>query len=229
MASALRRIIGLTALPAILLAAGACASPHPSPPVTPETHKSVASAPTSPTPTSAAAPQVIGPAPKDLHDVDWTNTPVPGEFCGVPDLVRFDANGRAKATSGTWGPVLVSRGLKIVYGDSDADHRDEAAVFVGCGDDKGGNEQLAAGYVVFTHVGDRLAVIGSITPRKNPPSTHPPYSTALTQLTFARGRIIVYEKWWRTSDPHCCPSGNATTIWTWKGDRLIPGDPHMTS
>ncbi|MDJ0340976.1 hypothetical protein QMK19_08900 [Streptomyces sp. H10-C2] len=93
--------------------------------------------------------------------------------------------------------------MNVVYGDTDGDNRDEAAIYVGCSDGFTQNGQLVAGYVVFIHAGDRLAVIGSITPRQNPPGVYP---TALTQLEFAPGRIVVQEKWYRPADAHCCPA-----------------------
>ncbi|MFJ9590640.1 hypothetical protein [Streptomyces acidicola] len=144
----------------------------------------------------------------------------------MPGLVRFDAQGEARATSSVWGPVRVIQGREVLYGDTDSDNRDEAVVYVGC-DDNGltQNAQIAAGYVVYGHAGKSLVVIGSITPRQK----HGTYPTALAGAEFAPGRIIVHEKWYRTNDPHCCPTGDATTVWTREGNRLTPGDPRITS
>ncbi|WP_312866144.1 hypothetical protein [Streptomyces boluensis] len=177
-------------------------------------------------PSPTDAPDVVGPAPRDLHDVDWAEVPVPGEFCGVPGLVRWNADGEAVATSRTWGKVRLSGGLNVQYGDTDGDGRDEAVVYVGC-DDNGAtqNTQIQAGYVVFDRLGDDLAAIGSITPQQKSAS----YLTALVRAEFATGRITVYEKWYRANDAHCCPGGDATTVWTREGNRLTPGDPRVTS
>lgn len=233
MATALRRLTPLTALLTLVLTTGACDTPSAAPPVKPPTQgtgttgttgtESSDAPATTPPP---AASEVVGPAPADLHDVDWANTPAAGDFCDVPGLVRFDAKGEARATSTVWGPVRVRRGLRVYYGDTDGDHRDEAAVYVGC-DDNGftQNTQIAAGYVVYGRAGKDLVVIGSITPRQKAG----PYPTALAWPEFAPGRIIVHEKWYRTNDPHCCPSGDATTVWTRVGNRLIPGAPRISS
>lgn len=230
MATVPNRVAPLATLLALLMMSGACTGPHPSDPVKPATEEPAVSDPASPLPsrTGSSAPRLeaLGPAPADLHDVDWTNTPIPGEFCAVPGLVRFDAKREARANSKKWGPARLVLGKNVIYGDIDTDNRDEAAVYVGCGDDRGGNEQFTAAYLVFTHAGDGLAVLGSVTPQQNPPG---PYPTALAELDFAPGRIVAHEKWWRTTDAHCCPSGNATTIWTRERNRLTPGDPRITT
>jgi hypothetical protein len=222
----LRRLTPLTACLTIALMAGACDTPSPAPPVKPSTQAPAASEPPEASPTAdPPALEIVGAAPDDLHDVDWPNTPAPGEVCGVPGLVQFDADGTATATSTTWGLVRILRGKEVLYGDTDGDHRDEAAVYVGCLDNGATqNGQIAAGYVIYTHAGGKLAAIGTITPRQTGQ-----YPTALARVEFAPGRIIAHEKWYRPGDPHCCPGGDATTVWTRKGNRLTPGDPRITS
>ncbi|MFB7466134.1 hypothetical protein ACFCZ1_21985 [Streptomyces sp. NPDC056224] len=227
MASGLRGASALSiALLALVLLTGACSSPRPAPPVPTDTPSPAAPRPVSPSPSPAQGPVLVGPAPADLHDVDWAKTPVPGEFCDVPGLVQPNAEGRATATSRTWGTVGISRGMKVKYGDTDGDQRDEAALYMGC-DDNGAtmSGQLVAAYVVFTRKGDSLAAIGAITPRQKSAQ----YITALVGLEFAPGRITAHEKWYRQTDPHCCPTGDAATVWTREGDRLTPGEPRVVS
>ncbi|WP_408993500.1 hypothetical protein [Streptomyces sp. 1268] len=219
-----KRTIRLTALLTVLLMAGACDAAKPAPPVTPSTPGPTASAPAS-APSPGASP-AVGPAPADLRDTDWDDVPVPGDFCGIPGLVPVDHTGHAMATSRTWGPVRVTRTKNIVYGDTDGDRRDEAVVFVGC-DDNGAtqNADIAVAYAVYAGVGKDLVVLGSMTPRQKSAHSH----TALARVEFAPGRIIVHEKWYRADDARCCPSGDATTVWTREGDRLKPGAPRVTS
>ncbi|MFE4540516.1 hypothetical protein ACFRKB_36545 [Streptomyces scopuliridis] len=214
------------ALLTLLLLTAACSSPRPAPPVPPVTPSPAAPGPVSPSPSPAQGPVIVGPAPADLHDVDWAKTPVPGEFCDVPGLVHLNAEGEATATSRTWGTVGIQGGNTIKYGDTDGDQRDEAAIYMAC-DDNGAtmSGQLVAAYVVFTRKGDNLAAIGAITPRQKSAS----YITALVGLEFAPGRITAHEKWYRQTDPHCCPTGDATTVWTREGDRLTPGEPRVVS
>ncbi|MBW5482147.1 hypothetical protein GPJ59_09695 [Streptomyces bambusae] len=169
---------------------------------------------------------MIGPAPADLHDVDWANSLVPGDFCDLPEPVRL-TDGVATATSRTWGTVRVRSGRNVTYGDTDGDQRDEAALHVGC-DDNGAtmSGQLAVGYVVLSRLGDSLAVLGTITPRQKQTGS---YGIGLTQVDFAPGRITVHERWHRPTDPRCCPTGESTTVWTREGNRLVPGEPRVVS
>ncbi|WP_069174080.1 hypothetical protein [Streptomyces griseus] len=227
MPTGLHRIAPLPALLALLLVTGACDSPRPAPPVERASRAPADAAPVpSPTITSMTGPAAIGPAPADLRDTDWAHVPVPGAFCDVPGLVRLDAAGEATATSRTWGPVRIMRGRTAYYGDSVGDTRDEAAIYLAC--DDGGrtqNQGIAVGYAVFGHAGGNLTVVGTITPQQVSSS----YGTALTDVEFARGRITVREKFYRTGDAHCCPGGDATTVWTQVGRQLTPGDPRITS
>ncbi|WP_405658516.1 hypothetical protein OG379_01795 [Streptomyces sp. NBC_01166] len=61
----------------------------------------------------------------------------------------------------------------ILYGDTDGDHRDEAAAFVGCNDNAATqNADIAHGYVVYAHAGN-LVVLGSITPQQKSTANQP--------------------------------------------------------
>ncbi|MFF2506594.1 hypothetical protein ACFVTY_24930 [Streptomyces sp. NPDC058067] len=226
MATSLQRIVPFTAFLMLALTTSACDTPSPAPPVKPSESSSASQLPDDSAPSgSAAAGTIVGAAPADLHDVDWTKTPTPGAYCGVPKLVRFDAQGQATATSTVWGQVRLMRGPTVLYGDTDGDHRDEAAVYLGC-DDNGAtqNGQIAVAYAVYAHAGRNLALIGSITPGKK--STQ--YLTALVGLDFSSGRITAHEKWYRPNDSQCCPSGDATTVWYRHGDRLTEGATRIT-
>ena len=37
------------------------------------------------------------------------------------------------------------------------------------------------------------------------------------------GHVAVTELFYRPSNPDCCPSGRAVTIWKWTGRTFIPG------
>ncbi|MGW6142274.1 hypothetical protein ACWFRM_11250 [Streptomyces sp. NPDC055144] len=227
MATGLQRIVPLTALLMLALTTSACDTPSPAPPVEPSGSSAPSRSPDASAASGAAGPDaIVGPAPSDLHDVDWTKVPAPGDYCGVPKLVRFDAQGQATATSTVWGKVRLMRGRTVLYGDTDGDHRDEAAVYLGC-DDNGAtqNGQIAAAYAVYAHVGKNLGVIGTITPRKKSAA----YLTALVGADLSTGRIVAHEKWYRPNDPQCCPTGDATTVWYRHGDRLAPGATRLTS
>ncbi|MFF4578456.1 hypothetical protein [Streptomyces sp. NPDC001389] len=227
------RLLSLTALPALILLTGACGTPHPGARIehatqSPDTRPPGAEDPRTPQPSmsSPAAVGTIGPAPEDLHTVDWAHTPVPGDICGVPGLVRFDEKGEAWGTSRTWGPVLVNLQRDVAYGDIDGDGRDEAAVTIGCHNGGGtAAGRLAWGGVLIGRTGGNLTVIGTLTPRQQLPQSMP------TQVAFqiALHQVVVHENWFRDGDSTCCPSGTAITVWTHDGDRLTPGAPQVTS
>ncbi|MFD3624239.1 hypothetical protein [Streptomyces sp. NPDC058698] len=227
MASRSPRVAVLTALLAVLAAlAGACGSPSPAPPVGASGDPAGPASPSaSRTAHPGAGPVVVGPAPEDLREVNWAKTPTPGDFCGIPELLRFDSGNEVRATSTTWGTVRVYRSERFEYGDTDGDQRDEAVVYVGCRDTVTMNAQITSGYVVYARVGDDLAVLGSITPRRKDGA----YPTLLTSAEFTPGGITVHERWFRPNDAHCCPSGDATTVWLREGDRLTPGTTRVIS
>ncbi|MFJ8159416.1 hypothetical protein ACIRBY_00640 [Streptomyces sp. NPDC096136] len=183
-----------------------------------------------PTPLPGASPAAggtIGPAPEDLHTVDWAHTPIPGDVCAVPGLVRFDDKGEAWGTSRTWGPVLVNLERDVAYGDIDGDGRDEAGVTIGCHNGGGtAAGRLAWGGVVFGRRGSDLTVIGTLTPRQQLPEAMP---TQVARIQIALHQVVVYENWFRDGDSTCCPSGGATTVWAHEGNRLTPGAPRITS
>ncbi|MFF9607751.1 hypothetical protein ACF1GY_36755 [Streptomyces sp. NPDC014684] len=145
MATRLQRIVPLTALLVLALTTSVRGTPSPAPPVASLKNSADSHAPDAFASSGAAASvTIIGPAPSDLHDVDWTKTPAPGAFCGLPALVRFGAQGQAMAKSTVWGKVGLMRGRAVLYGDTEGDHRDEAAVYLGCGDGVTQNGQILA-------------------------------------------------------------------------------------
>ncbi|MFD9702870.1 hypothetical protein [Lentzea sp. NPDC059081] len=173
-------------------------------------------------PTSAGRPP-LGDAPDDLRQVDWLRVRIPAAFCGVDDPVEF-ADGKANATSTTWGEVglWLSTDNYVRYGDIDADGRDEAALDVGC-DNGGGtaSSELAFGFVVVRSAGGKLELVGEIaTTTMRDDATHVPL---LTDPRFEKGVITVKELWYRPSDANCCPSGASLTRW-WLRDGTLVAD-----
>jgi hypothetical protein len=51
---------------------------------------------------------------------------------------------------------------------------------------------------------------------------HPPLIDSVMVQT---GKIVVNERWYKSQNPDCCPSGKATTTWTYRDGRLTPGKP----
>jgi hypothetical protein len=162
----------------------------------------------------------------DVHRVDWPNVTIPGRLCAVAGSIKL-RDGSATASSKRWGQVHVSmQGTDAVYGDLDGDRKDEAAVVIWC-DNGGGTAagQLAQGLVVFRNRNGQLHTIATVTPRQQPVDVH---TSFVASLRFARGQVVAHERWYRNTDPTCCPSGTATTVWKYTGGHLVPGPPKLT-
>jgi hypothetical protein len=179
------------------------------------------------TSSSTLSPTTLATPVADLHRVDWPNVTIPGQLCVVPGFITL-RNGEATASSQRWGQVHVGmQGTDAVYGDLDGDGDDEAAVTIWC-DNGGGTAagQLAQGLVVFDNPSGQLRTIGTVTPQHQPADVH---TSFIDSLTFARGRLVAHELWYRNTDATCCPSGKATTVWKYTSGRLVPGNTQLTS
>ncbi len=189
----------------------------------PPSHGSAGVVTTSPAGVTSSS---LGPAPDDLHGVDWDQATVTGAFCGVEGPVRL-RDGRAEATSTLWGKVFLwtSRPAQVRYGDLDGDGRDEAAVTLGCDDGSGATPwKLALGYgiVVVRSVGGSSELVGEISATTMRDDA--PHIPSLTEPRLEKGVITVEELWYRPSDGDCCPSAASLTRW-WLRDGTLKADP----
>ncbi len=217
----------LTPLVCLTLAVAGCA-PSVGPPITqaPTTPPGVASPPMTQSAT-AAPPADLGPAPADLHQLDWASVHVPGDFCAIPAVIELQG-GEAMATSRKFGRVHLGSMQEVTYGDIDGDGRPEAALKVEC-DNNGGTAdgQLGFGAVILTSRHGRLVALGSITPQEQ--ASDAIHVTLLADVQIQRGSVVVHESWYRATDTTCCPTGTALTTWNLHGDQLSPGTPEITS
>ncbi len=176
--------------------------------------------------TPTAQPTDLGPAPTDLHHMDWNSVRIPGAFCDIPGLVAFNGH-TATAVSRSFGRVQVSQS-DVVYGDVDGDGRPEAALIVEC--DNGGDTaagQLAFAAIAFTSHQGRLVVLGTVAPQERP--SDGVHATLLADVRLLPGKVVADEHWYRSNDSTCCPSGSAVTTWTLHAGQLVPGTPDITS
>jgi hypothetical protein len=173
-----------------------------------------------------ASPLDLGDAPPDLRKYDWSKARLPGDFCGVSGLIKFK-DGSANVQSQRWGPVHVFRSSEVIYGDVTGDGQTDAAVELIC-DNGGGTAagQLGFAYLVMTSRSGQLASLGTILPQKNPAHVH---TTLINSLELSKNVVMVKEAWYRPSDPDCCPSGRAVTVWTTSNGHLVAGSPNVTS
>lgn len=211
----------------LLLAVSACGGPSPSERIRPQTQPTEDLRHSGHPSATATQVPTLGPAPDDLRDVDWQRVPMPAAFCGVVELVRFE-NGVAVGMSQTYGRVEVYQGSKPVYGDIDGDRHVEAIIGLECHNGGGtASGQLGFAEVVIRGLNGQLTVIGTITPQYSPAASS--HVSFIAGVRIQRGKVVADETWYRPSDPTCCPTGRATTVWTLSGDTLTPGAPRVGS
>lgn len=212
----------VTVLVAVTLLSG-CAAPART--VRPEPKSSRASATAAlsfgATASSHSAPGTTATAP-GLRAIDWNNAVIPASVCGATQPIHL-RNGEAVVDSARWPDfprVHVTLG-RAQYGDLGGDAHQVAAVDVWC-DNGGGTAdgQLAETWVIFTGDASGPRVIGALTPQQppNPDTPHVPYFGEALQML--PGRIVTDELWYGPADGTCCPSGRATTVWTYSDDSL---------
>ena len=113
--------------------------------------------------------------------------------------------------------------ISVVYGDLAGHGQDDAGLIFNC-NNRGGTADgiLLYGWVIFSGLDGQLSVVGVVTARIRPGTATP------VMITIAPGRITAHEFFYGPSDPTCCASGRATTVWTYAHGRLRPGAPVIT-
>ncbi len=167
---------------------------------------------------------ITAPRPaSDLHKANLRDITVPAALCHTTKDFRLH---NATATSLDSASGLLDAGTtgNVIFGDLDGDHRDEAAVDVFC-NYQGGNGIPGQGYVILTGTSGTPTPLGIVTAQYQPPRT---YLTAVETITIAPNKIVAREDYYRDGDSHCCPSGHATTTWTYTNGKLAPGRPQLT-
>lgn len=162
--------------------------------------------------------------PLNLHHVKWGDETVPGQVCRVKGPIRLH-DGLAKLSHSGFGPLDVSV-TGPFYGDLGGGQQ-VAAVQVLCSN-QGGTAagQLADSIVVFSGAGGRLHSLGTLTPQYRPHApVHIPF---IAVARIGAGHIVTTEYWYTSADPDCCPSGRATTTWSWNGHRFTAGRTTIT-
>jgi hypothetical protein len=173
---------------------------------------------------SGTASALASARPLNLHHVKWGDEAVPGQVCRVNGPIRLH-DGLAKLNHSGYGPLDVSV-TGPFYGDLGGGQQ-VAAVQVLCSN-QGGTAagQLADSIVVFSGAGGKLHSLGVLTPQYRPHApVHIPF---ITVARVGAGHIVTTEYWYTSNDPDCCPSGRATTTWSWNGHRFTPGHTTIT-
>ncbi len=161
--------------------------------------------------------------------VSWREVSLPGSVCGAARPIQLHggrAGIRTRRFGGGLRRITVYSGWNpVVYGDLDGDGPDEAALVVDCDSGAGtADSVLAYAQVIFSIDGTKATARGVVIPRVQPKDELP---TLLT-VKFRRGSIVAHEAFYGPHDGTCCPSGRATTIWTYMSHSLKPGRSSIT-
>jgi hypothetical protein len=174
-------------------------------------------------------------APVNLRAVNWSGVTLPA-VCGGSRAVRLHRPSWARGVEGTalvtpiprrWSQdafygrhsVEVDTGwIPVVYGDLEGHPGDAAGLVFDCNNGSGtADGVLLYGSVIFSGLDGRLSVVGVVTAQARAAAAGP------LEITIAPGKITAHETIYGPSDPTCCASGRATTVWTYSHGHLQPG------
>jgi hypothetical protein len=176
-----------------------------------------------------------------LRKVDWANVTLPGAVCAVNHPIHLHhRTAFLREVPRRWAEPLsyqreqrLRRGVRvdagwehISYGRLGAGGPDAAGLVVNCSNGGGtADGVLAYAWVVFKGREGKLDVAGIITPQGPQPPHQLP---TVVKIAFKHGGIMAREYWYGDRDGTCCPSGRATTMWTYVAGRLRPSRALVT-
>jgi hypothetical protein len=137
-------------------------------------------------------------------------------------------NGRAFVRHSGFGVALDVLMLAVNRGDL-GHGLPVAALQVWC-DNTGGTAdgELAEGIMVFDSPGGHAHFLGTLTPQhKTSALLHIPF--IVVNRIVSTGHVAVTVLLYNLSNPTCCPSGRAITIWRWTGRAFVPGRTKITN
>jgi hypothetical protein len=181
--------------------------------------------------TAATLPQVAhaqAAQTASARGVNWGNVTIPGGLCEVKGSIKLH-NGYAAVSHGSgFGVPLAVSTATITHGYL-GHGLPVTALEIWCsrlGSTAAG--QLAEGVMVFSSPANQPHLLGVLTAQYRPKSAgHIPF-IAVDHITTA-GHVTVTEFFYRASNPDCCPTGQAVTIWQWTGHKFIPGRTKITA
>lgn len=207
----------------------ACSSPARKTVATSSTTGSPATTTTTTATTGTVKPTTT-PAPSGLRAVDWGDISVPGSLCFRTGLIQLH-NGEAQIVDSARGTPNIPPGTGPSYVDVQDNYAPvryfdlepgvpAAFVPVDC-NNNGGTADGIFLYALVVYGGSpgHLDLVGTITPRVQPPDVLP---TLLGVKSVTPGRLSIRETWYQPSDGTCCPSGNATSAWGFSHGTIYP-------
>jgi len=173
---------------------------------------------------------------QSLRSVAWTNVTVPPEVCpGLSQPVKLKAT---TGLSGPFGSAIIPAPVGHQFGTPDdlieEDHvlygslergENVAALFVWCSNTGGtADGQIENSLVLYMWASGQLAVLSTLTPQQpSEDGTHAPYfDGSVGGIAISIGSITTKQLFSGPQDAVCCPSGRATTVWTFNGHTFSP-------
>ena len=158
----------------------------------------------------------------DLRHVNWLEASLPGYICGAHGPIHLK-DGAAVVRSRRWRQwprvhvtdTWVEK--PVVYGVLDG--HPSAAVSVNC-NNGGGTVDGVLWYAqaIFTAAPTAPRLVGVVFARVH----RPDQLATVVRVAFHGSDVVSREYYYGSADGSCCPSGRATTIWTYSHGTLSP-------
>jgi hypothetical protein len=164
----------------------------------------------------------------DLRHVNWLEVSLPGSICGADRPIHLK-DGAAIVRSGRWRQwprvhvtdTWVEK--PVVYGMLSG--HPSAAVSVNCNNGGGTVDGvLAYAQAIFTAAPTGPRLVGVVLARVR----RPHQLATVVQVAFRGSDVVSREYYYGSADGSCCPSGRATTIWTYSHGTLSPAHTVIT-
>jgi hypothetical protein len=195
----------------------------------------------SPTTTPSTQPSTTT-TTQSLQSVAWANVTVPPEVCpGLSQPVKLMA---MTDSGGAFGAATIPAPAGHQFGTPDdliqeyetsfgslGPGENVAALFVWCSKTGGtADGQIENSLVIYSRVSGQLTVLSTLTPPQlSDDGIHAPYfDGSAGGITISNGSITTKELFSGGQDAVCCPSGRATTVWTFNGHSFSPSTTVQT-
>lgn len=207
-------VLGAIVLTGLTAVACASASGHPATRVASDQPTSSSSSAGTPAPKAAAV--LV-----DLHQLSLNDITYPAGVCRSTAPVQVRGSSTAVETQD--GPFEVSRATEVppAFGDLDGDGHDELGVTLVCAP-SGGNGYYLQAVVLRAASSATPGLVGFIEGKYRGNGL---YSSQISGLSLAPGKVVVAERYFTADDSHASPSGRARTVWTYEQGRLTAGTP----
>jgi hypothetical protein len=159
----------------------------------------------------------------DLHGVDWREAAMPGAACFQPRPIRLRHGQGAPYVRPGFTADSGKRTARLelatfnknlfTFGDLEGGNTSDATVGLNCNNTGGmAGGALLYSVAVFSGRTGQPRLLGLLTPQVQHEDELP---TLIDDVRITRGQITWVEAFYGGHDGTCCPSGEATTVWTY--------------